>query len=67
MVLSERRFNRYKDIAPLTNYYNDFAQVLDNLIKAEQQLKQAQNTMDGLPNGKPILQDTSLNKLTEQQ
>lgn len=23
--------------------------------------------MDGLPNGKPILQDTSLNKLTEQQ
>jgi hypothetical protein len=35
MVLSENRFARYQDISKVTNYYQDFNDVLMNLIKAE--------------------------------
>jgi|GEM_PF-5942547 len=37
----------YKDVAPLTNYYEDFNEVLSNLIKAELDYKTASQTLDG--------------------
>lgn len=67
MVLSEKRYNRYKSIAAITNYYNDFATELNKLVNAELALKAANNTMEGTPDGTAIPNDTALNHLTQQQ
>lgn len=47
MVMGEQRYLQYLDVAPLTNYYEDFNNVLSNLLAAEMDLKVASNTTDG--------------------
>ncbi len=63
MVLTEKRFKRYEKIAPLTNYYQDFSKIVDDLIAAELDYKKASQTIEGTVNGNP-LNDT---KLTQEQ
>ena len=54
MVLTEKRFKRYEKIAPLTNYYQDFSKIVDDLIAAELDYKKASQTIEGTVNGNPI-------------
>lgn len=61
MVLGEQRYQMYKDIAPITNYYEDFNEVLSNLIKAELDYRTASQTLDG------STQLTDDNKITDQK
>lgn len=61
MVLGEQRYQRYKDIAPITNYYEDFNEVLSNLIKAELDYRTASQTLDG------STELTDSNKITDQK
>lgn len=53
MVFSEKRYRKYQEIAPLTNYYQDFSNITNSLIAAELDLKLASNTIEGTPDGKP--------------
>ena len=57
MVLSEERFMRYQAVSPLTNYYQDYNNVILNLIKAEQEYNDAASTIEGTPDGTPIVGD----------
>lgn len=61
MVLGEQRYQMYKDIAPITNYYEDFNKVLSNLIKAELDYRTASQTLDG------STELTDSNKITDQK
>lgn len=61
MVLGEQRYQMYKDIAPITNYYEDFNEVLSNLIKTELDYRTASQTLDG------STQLTDDNKITDQK
>ena len=61
MVLGEQRYQMYKDVAPLTNYYEDFNEVLSNLIKAELDYKTASQTLDG------STELTDSNRITDQK
>lgn len=61
MVLGEQRYQMYKDIAPITNYYEDFNEVLSNLIKAELDYRTASQTLDG------STELTDSNKVTDQK
>lgn len=61
MVLGEQRYQTYKDIAPITNYYEDFNEVLSNLIKAELDYRTASQTLDG------STELTDSNKITDQK
>ena len=54
MVLTEKRYKRYEKIAPLTNYYQDFNNIVKNLIAAELDLKKASQTVEGTVNGTPL-------------
>lgn len=63
MVLTEKRYKRYEKIAPLTNYYQDFSNIINDLIAAELDLEKASNTIEGTVNGTPRT-DT---KLTAEQ
>ena len=54
MVLTEKRYKRYEKIAPLTNYYQDFNNIVKNLIAAELDLKKASQTIEGTVNGTPL-------------
>lgn len=65
MVLSEQRFAKYYDIAPYTNYYQDFNDILVDLSQAELNLKAAANTVDGTVNGE--VNDEKLRNLTDEQ
>nr|DAF63667.1 MAG TPA: Helicase [Podoviridae sp. ctz6O13] len=67
MVLSEKRYNRYKEIAPLTNYYQDFTDILNNVVNDEMAYRKAGKTLDGTVGGNVVPNDTALNHLTEQQ
>lgn len=53
MVLTEKRYKRYEKIAPLTNYYQDFNNIVNDLIAAELDLEKASNTIEGTVNGTP--------------
>ena len=53
MVFAEKRYKKYQEIAPLTNYYQDFNDVVNKLIAAELNLKAASNTIEGKPDGTP--------------
>ena len=66
MVLSENRFAKYQDISKITNYYQDFNDVLMNLIKAEAQYKKAAVSLDGTPDGE-IGTDEQLRHMTDEQ
>lgn len=57
MVLGEERFMRYQAISPLTNYYQDYNNVIMDLIKAEQEYNDAAGTIEGTPDGTPITGD----------
>ena len=61
MVLGEQRYQMYKDITPITNYYEDFNEVLSNLIKAELDYRTASQTLDG------STELTDSNKITDQK
>ena len=61
MVLGEQRYQMYKDIAPITNYYEDFNEVLSNLIKAELDYRTSSQTLDG------STELTDSNKITDQK
>lgn len=67
MVLSEKRYNRYKNIAQLTNYYQDFASVLNRVVNDEMAYRHAADTMEGTADGTKIPNDTALAHLTDQQ
>lgn len=54
MVLTEKRFKRYEKVAPLTNYYQDFSKIVDDLIASELDYKKASNTIEGTVNGNPL-------------
>lgn len=54
MVLTEKRFKRYEKVAPLTNYYQDFSKIVDDLIAAELDYKKASKTIEGTVNGNPL-------------
>lgn len=69
MVLGEQRYQLYKDVAPLTNYYEDFNDVLSNLIKAELNYRTASQTLDGsieITDSNKI-SDSKLRSLTPEQ
>ena len=51
MVLSEKRYKRYEKIAGLTNYYQTFSNIINNLIAAELDYKKASETIEGTVNG----------------
>lgn len=53
MVLTEKRYKRYEKIAPLTNYYQDFSNIINDLIAAELDLEKASNTVEGTVHGTP--------------
>jgi hypothetical protein len=53
MVLSEQRYKAYKEIAPLTGYFEDFKKIFDSLIEKELDYKKAITTIDGTPKGNP--------------
>lgn len=53
MVLTEKRYKRYEKIAPLTNYYQDFSTIVNDLIAAELDLEKASMTVEGTVNGTP--------------
>ena len=53
MVLTEKRYKRYEKIAPLTNYYQDFSTIVNDLIAAELDLEKASETVEGTVNGTP--------------
>lgn len=61
MVLGEQRYQMYKDVAPITNYYEDFNEVLSNLIKAELDYRTAAQTLDG------STELTDSNRITDQK
>ena len=66
MVLSEARFARYQGISSITNYYQDFNNIVNDLIAAELDLKKASNTIDGTVDG-DLMTDSSLSQLTPEQ
>jgi hypothetical protein len=47
LVLSEQRYYRYQDISKLTNYYQDFADVVRQLAAAEVDYRDAANRVNG--------------------
>ena len=53
MVLTEKRYKRYEKIAPLTNYYQDFNNIINDLIAAELDYEKASQTIEGTVNGHP--------------
>lgn len=53
MVLTEKRYKQYEKIAPLTNYYQDFNNIINDLIAAELDFKKASTTIEGTVNGTP--------------
>lgn len=53
MVLTEKRYKQYEKIAPLTNYYQDFSTIVNDLIAAELDLEKASTTIEGTVNGTP--------------
>ena len=53
MVLTEKRYKRYEKIAPLTNYYQDFSNIINDLIAAELDYRKASETIEGTVNGTP--------------
>ena len=61
MVLGEQRYQMYKDVASITNYYEDFNEVLSNLIKAELDYRTASQTLDG------STELTDSNRITDQK
>lgn len=61
MVLGEQRYQMYKDVAPITNYYEDFNEILSNLIKAELDYRTAAQTLDG------STELTDSNRITDQK
>lgn len=65
MVLGELRYARYQDIAHITNYYQDFNNVVNDLIAAELDLKAASKTIDGTVEGK-IATDPELRNLSQE-
>lgn len=67
MVLSEKRYNRYKNIAQITDYYQDFATILNRVVNDEMAYRHASETMEGTPDGTRIPNDTALAHLTQQQ
>lgn len=67
MVLSEKRYNKYKEISGLTNYYQDYTTVLQDYVNSELAYKRASNTLEGTVDGTAIPNDTALNKLTDDQ
>lgn len=68
MVLSEDRFMRYQAVSPLTNYYQDYNNVIMDLIKAEQEYNDAAGTIEGTADGTPIVGDSKpLNGMTNEE
>lgn len=57
MVLSDMRYQQYKNAAYVTGYYDEYKSRLENLLKAESDLKKANLTIDGTPNGEIIKTD----------
>lgn len=53
MVLTEKRYKRYEKVAALTNYYQDFNNIVNDLIAAELDLEKASQTVEGTVNGTP--------------
>ena len=66
MVLTEKRYKQYEKIAPLTNYYQDFSNIVTELIAAELDLEKASATIEGTVNGTPKT-DTKLTAEQEAQ
>lgn len=66
MVLSEDRFQKYQNVSHITNYYQDFNNVLNKLISAELELKNASRTKTGDVNGE-IIGNEALNNLSLQE
>jgi hypothetical protein len=57
MVLSDMRYQQYKNAAYVTGYYDEYKSRLENLLKAESDLKKATLTIDGTPDGEIIKTD----------
>lgn len=69
MVMGEQRYLMYQDVAPITNYYEDFNQVISDLIKAELDFKTASKTLNGTINTSDsnMANDERLRHLTPEQ
>lgn len=65
MILSEDRFNKYQNISHITNYYQDFNNIIKELISAELDLNKAINSVDGI--SEEIKTDNDLKKLTDEE
>lgn len=66
MVLSWDRFRKYQDISGVTNYYQDYANTLGDLVQADLNLKKAKETVDGTLTG-TLLGDTNLTEELKEQ
>lgn len=67
LIMQERRFKRFENIAPITNYYQDFSKIVGDLVQTEMDYKKAANTIEGTADGTVIPNDTALSKLTPEQ
>lgn len=57
MVLTDLRYQQYKNAGKATGYYKEYRNRLNDLIKAESDLKRANLTVDGNPDGEVIKTD----------
>lgn len=67
MVLQESRYQAYKEIAPITNYYDEFQSIFSEIADAQTAYNKASNSVDGTENGDPVPTDNYLHGLTPEQ
>lgn len=67
MVMQEARYQAYKKIAPITNYYDEFQSIFTEVADAQTAYNRAANSVDGTENGDTIPTDNYLHGLTPEQ
>lgn len=67
MVLQESRYQAYKEIAPITNYYDEFQSIFSEIADAQTAYNKASNSVDGTENGDSVPTDNYLHGLTPEQ
>lgn len=51
MIMGDRRYAMYQELAPVTNYYQDYNNVMQEVLEAENNLYNARHSVDGTPTG----------------
>ena len=63
MVMQEARYQAYKKIAPITNYYDEFQSIFTEVADAQTAYNRAANSVDGTENGDTIPTDNYLHEI----